>query len=111
MRSKTSETSESVCPVSRGQYGSRERGVGITRLLSERDVDINAQDENHTFASSSSQSNFGSVQIAQVLLDSDHGANINAGNNEGKTSLYQGLQGEYHVQLECDSPGITKCLF
>ena len=45
------------------------------------------------------QSNFGPVQIAQALLD--HGANVNAGNNEGETSLYQELEDEYRVQ--CDS--------
>jgi len=100
VENKTSETS--VRQVSRGQYGSQERGVGVAQLLLECGVDINAQDENHT-TPSHLQSNFGPVQIAQALLD--HGADVNAGNKEGETSL---LESEHHTQ--CDSLGITQFL-
>ena len=57
-------------------------------------MDINAQNENH-MTLSDLQSNFGPVQIAQALLD--HGANVNAGINEGETSSCQELEGEYHI--------------
>ena len=62
-------------------------------------MDINAQYENHTTLSHL-QSNVGPVQIAQALLD--HGANINARNNGGETSLYPRLKGKYHIQ--CHDP-------
>ena len=56
-----------------------------------------AQDKNNMTPSSTSlKSDFGSVQMAQALLD--HGANVNIGNNWGEISSYQELEGEYHIQ-------------
>jgi len=92
VENKTSETS--VHRVSRGQYGSRERGVSVAQLLPEHGVDTNAKDDNY-MTPSHWQSVFGPAQIAQALLD--HGAYVNAGNNGGGTSLYQELEGEYHA--------------
>ena len=84
--------------VSRDQYGSRERGVGVAQLLREHGWDINMQDENHTTLSHF-QFNFGPVQIAQGLLD-DSTTNVNASNTRGETLSYQELEGKSHIQ--CD---------
>ncbi len=96
VENKISETS--VHQVSRGgQYGSRERGVGVAQLLLERGMDINAQDEDR-MTPSHLQSHFSPAETAQALLD--HGANVNARINGGEISLYQEFEGEYHIQYE-----------
>ena len=78
------------------------RGARVAQLLPERGVDIYVRDKNRV-TPSYLQINFGPVQVAQALLD--RGANVNAGSNGDETSLYQELEGEYHIQ--CDSLGIS----
>jgi len=67
----------------------------VARLLPGRDMDTNAQDENH-MASSRLQPDFGPVLMAQALID--RGANVSAGINGGEALLYQEAEGEYHIQ-------------
>ena len=90
------------------------RGKTPLHILSERkingehDVDVLNHEHSmviterneHCITPSHPHSDFGPIQMAQALLE--HGANVNAGNNEGKRS------GEYHFQ--CDSLGIRRYL-
>ena len=99
LENKTGETP--VHQASRGQYSSRDRSASGTQLLPERGVGINVQGNHVT--PSHLQSDFGPVEVAQALLD--RGANVNASNDGSESSLYQGLEGGYHIH--CDNPGIT----
>ena len=101
------ESVESV-QVSRSQYDTQGPSAGVSELLLERNVDINAQHEIHWHVKPSSlQENLcTAVRFAQVLLD--HGANVNVGNNGRRASLSQGLEGEYYYQ--CDCLRIIQCL-
>ena len=81
--------------MSQGDYGSQEHGVGITRLLLQRGVDVHAKDKDHGTPLHSAAFT-GMLEIARVLLD--HGANVNAGNKQGRTPLHQVAQGEYDPQ-------------
>ena len=99
LENKTGETP--VHQASRGQYSSRDRSASGTQLLPERGMGINVQGNHVT--PSHLQSNFGPVQVAQALLD--YGANVDTRSNGNETSLYQGLEGEYHIH--CDNLGIT----
>jgi hypothetical protein len=69
-----------------GQHGSREHN--------ERGVDMNAQDASQ-LTPSRFPSNFGLVELVQVLLD--HGANVNAWRNGGEALSNQESEGEYHI--------------
>jgi len=95
----------SVQQVSRGQYSSWRRGIGIARQPLERGVDLNPQDE-HQMTPSHLQSNLGPIQIAILLLA--HGANLNARKNGDEILLYQEIEGEYYIHGDC--VGITRLL-
>ena len=78
--------------VSQGKYDSQEHGVGITRLLLVRGMDVNAQDKSHSTPLHWAAF-YGRLEITQMLLD--HGANANTKDNHGETPLHQVSQGEY----------------
>jgi ankyrin repeat protein len=90
--------------VSRGIYDSKD-GVRVARLLLERGVDVNAEDEDHDSPLRSACYS-GKLEIARVLLH--HGANPNAKNDRGQTLLHQVSQGRYESQA--DGASIAKLL-
>ena len=81
--------------VSQGDYDTQERGVGITRLLLQRGIDVHAKDKDHGTPLHSAAFS-GMLEIARVLLD--HGADINAENKRGRTPLHQVAQGKYNSE-------------
>jgi hypothetical protein len=93
VENKTGETSinQLIC-----QYGSMECGLGVAQLSLRHGVDT--QGEHHMMTSF----NVVVVEIALALLN--HGVNVNVGSSGGeslrKTSSYQGLEGEYHIQSD-----------
>ena len=93
--------------ASRGQYNSRERGVGIVQLSIEGGVysELNApQDENQmTNQMSPSHLDFNphSSQIAILLLDSSHCPNVKVGKNGVETPLCQLVEGEHFIRGDC----------
>ena len=92
--------------ISRGQYNSRERGVGGAQQSIEHDLDLdlnglNLQDENQ-MRLSHLQSNPRPFQIGAILLlNSGHDADLNAGKKDGETPLFPIIEGEYFIQGDC----------
>ncbi|KAI9455268.1 ankyrin repeat-containing domain protein, partial [Lactarius psammicola] len=84
---KMGETSVQQGP--RGQYGPQERGIGVAQQ--------SLKHGENQMTPSRFQSDLGPIQIALLLLD--HGANLNAGNNGGETSIYQEMEdvNSYHL--------------
>ena len=90
----------SLQETSRGEYDSRERGVGGAQQSIERDLDLdlNSQDENQ-MRLSHLQCNLRSFQTrAILLLNSGHDADLNAGKKGGETPLFPLIEGEYFIQ-------------
>ena len=78
--------------VSQGDYDTQEHGVGITRLLLQRGVDVHVKDKDHGTPLHSAAFS-GMLEIARVLLD--HGADVNTEDKQGRTPLHQVAQGKY----------------
>jgi ankyrin repeat protein len=100
---ESSETALHV--VSRGEYDSQEDGVGISRLLLERGVDINAQNTHCDTALSLAVLN-GRLEIARLLLE--NGANPKVETNDGSTPLHFVSQAKHNSQEE--GVGIARLL-
>jgi ankyrin repeat protein len=89
---KTRQGKDSLDLVSRGEYGPEEDGVRVAQLLLERGVDANSQDKDRwTPLHSACQS--GRPEIVRLLLD--HGAKVDAENDDGETPLSIVSGGEY----------------
>jgi ankyrin repeat protein len=82
--------------VSRGRHDSQD-GVRVARLLLDRGVDVNLQNEDRNFPLHFA-SYSGKLEIVRVLLNS--GANANAKNDRGEAPLHQVSQGEYESQAD-----------
>ena len=78
--------------VSRGEFDSKEHGVGISRLLLEHGVDVNARRKD-SWTSLHRVALKGRVEVAQVLLD--HGANAKLETKTGETALHFVPRGKY----------------
>ena len=81
--------------VSRGEYNSQEQGVGTTRLLLERGVDVNARRKD-SWTSLHWAAFKGRYEVAQILLD--HGANARLETEGGETALHVVSRGIYGSQ-------------
>ncbi|KAH9061947.1 ankyrin repeat-containing domain protein [Lactarius vividus] len=86
------------------RYESKE-GVRVAVLLLEREVDVNAQDNDHDSPLHSASYN-GEIEIARVLLA--HDAEVSAKNDRSETPFHQVSQGEY--ESESDGVGIAQLL-
>ena len=95
--------------VFRGQDNYREHGVGVAQKSIEHgvDSDLKVQDELQ-MTPSRLQSNLHPFQTAILLLPSNHGTNLHAGKDDGKTPLCQEIEGEYFIQGDCIC--IIQCL-
>ena len=78
--------------VSRGEYDSKEAGISIAQLLLQSGGDVNQQTKEQWTPLHFSSYN-GKPEITQVLLD--HGANVDAVDNLGRTPLHDVSRGKY----------------
>jgi hypothetical protein len=90
--------------VSRGQYDTQERGVGVVHLLLERGANVDAQDKGH-ITPLHLASYYGKLEIVRVLLH--HGASVNTKGNLGQTSSHLALDGNRSCK---DGVGIVRLL-
>ncbi|KAH8987328.1 ankyrin repeat-containing domain protein [Lactarius akahatsu] len=91
--------------VSKKEYPRyKDGGAGIAQLLLERGVDVNALDE-HQNTPLHSAAFRGVLEIVKVLLD--HGAIVDAENDEGKTPFNLVLRGDFG---DYDRVGIARLL-
>ena len=89
---KNKQGKTSLHQVARGKYGSEDHGIGVARLLMERDVDVLAQDKDHDTALHLAAFS-GRLEIVKLLID--HGANTAAENDNGELPLHLVSQGQY----------------
>ena len=90
--------------VLRGQYNSRERGVGIEQQSIE-DLELNTLQNDNQMTSqmmpSHLESNPRTSQIAILLLESNQSANVKVGKNGVETPLCQLIEGEHFIRGDC----------
>jgi ankyrin repeat protein len=78
--------------VSQGEYESQSDGVGITKLLLDRGVDMSSRDENGT-TSLHLAAWHGKLEIARLLLE-----HSNSKSNRVRTLFHVGVEGEYYLR-------------